>query len=80
MSDVDFERRVERALRAPVPTSARAKQAIMEGVRRAARDEMHVVHEHGADLDSLRLGQFRSGLKVEDVARVVLHDVHDAGA
>ena len=38
MSDIDFERRVERALRAPVPTSARAKQAIMEGVRRAARE------------------------------------------
>ena len=38
MSDVEFERRVERALRAPVPTSARAKQAIMERVRRAARE------------------------------------------
>ena len=36
MSDVEFERRVGRALRAPVPTSARAKAAIMEGVRRAA--------------------------------------------
>ncbi|MEO8335725.1 MAG: hypothetical protein ABI664_12180 [bacterium] len=38
MSEIDFERRVERALRAPVPTSARAKQAIMESVRRAARE------------------------------------------
>ena len=38
MSDVDFERRVMRALRAPVPTSARAKVAIMDGVRHAARD------------------------------------------
>jgi hypothetical protein len=38
MSEIDFERRVERALRAPVPTSARAKQAIMEGVRLAARE------------------------------------------
>ena len=38
MSDIDFERRVERALRAPVPASARAKQAIMERVRAAARE------------------------------------------
>ena len=37
MSDVEFERRVERALRCPVPTSARAKHAIMERVRDAAR-------------------------------------------
>jgi hypothetical protein len=36
VSDVEFERRVERALRAPVPTSARPKQAIMERVRQAA--------------------------------------------
>lgn len=39
MSEIDFERRVEHALRAPVPTSARAKQAIMERVRRAAHDD-----------------------------------------
>lgn len=38
MSDVEFERRVRCALRAPVPTSARAKAAIMEGVRRAAAE------------------------------------------
>ena len=38
MSDVEFERRVERALRAPVPTSARAKRAIMERVRHAASE------------------------------------------
>jgi hypothetical protein len=38
MSEIDFERRVERALRAPVPTSARAKVAIMESVRREARE------------------------------------------
>lgn len=38
MSDIEFERRLETALRTPVPTSARAKQAIMEGVRRAARE------------------------------------------
>ena len=38
MFDVDFERRVQRALRAPVPTSARAKLAIMESVRAAARE------------------------------------------
>jgi hypothetical protein len=38
MSDIDFERRVERALRAPVPTSARAKAAIMDSVRIAARE------------------------------------------
>ena len=37
MSDVEFERRVERALHAPVPTSVRAKHAIMERVRREAR-------------------------------------------
>ena len=37
MSDVEFERRVERALHAPVPTSVRAKNAIMERVRREAR-------------------------------------------
>jgi hypothetical protein len=40
VSDVDFERRVERALRAPVPTNARAKAVIMDGVRRVARDGM----------------------------------------
>ena len=40
MSELDFERRVERALRAPVRTSANAKQAIMDRVRRAAREEM----------------------------------------
>lgn len=40
MSDADFERRVARALKAPVPTTARAKHAIMESVRRAARDGM----------------------------------------
>ncbi len=38
MSDIEFERRLQAALRAPVPTSARAKQSIMEGVRRAARE------------------------------------------
>ena len=37
MSDVEFERRVERALRCPVPTSARARHAIMERVRDAVR-------------------------------------------
>lgn len=40
MSEAEFERRVERALRAPVPTSARAKQAVMERVRHAAREGM----------------------------------------
>ena len=40
MSDADFERRVARALKAQVPTRARAKHAIMESVRRAARDGM----------------------------------------
>jgi hypothetical protein len=40
MSEADFERRVERALRAPVPTSAHAKHAIMDSVRRAAREGM----------------------------------------
>ncbi|MDB4914814.1 MAG: glycoside hydrolase family 13 domain protein [Gemmatimonadetes bacterium] len=38
MSDVEFERRVEHALRAPLPANARARQAIMEGVRDVARD------------------------------------------
>lgn len=38
MSEVEFERRVQRALQAPVPTSVRAKQAIMERVRAAARE------------------------------------------
>ena len=38
MSDVEFERRLEAALRAPVSTNGRAKQAIMEGVRRSARE------------------------------------------
>jgi len=38
VSEVEFERRVERALRAPVPSSVRAKQAIMERVRAAARE------------------------------------------
>ncbi|MEP6731736.1 MAG: glycogen-binding domain-containing protein [bacterium] len=40
MSDTDFERRVERALHAPVPSSARARMAIMESVRRAAKEGM----------------------------------------
>ena len=40
MSEMDFERRVERALHAPVPTSAHAKLEIMERVRHAARSEM----------------------------------------
>ncbi len=40
MSDVEFERRVSRALRAPVPTSARAKAAIMENVRRVAAERV----------------------------------------
>lgn len=40
MSEAEFEGRVGRALHAPVRTSARAKQAIMEGVRKAARDGM----------------------------------------
>ena len=40
MSDMEFERRVVRALRAPVPTSARAKQEIMEHVRHAAGEGM----------------------------------------
>lgn len=40
MSESEFEGRVGRALRAPVPTSVRAKQAIMESVRRAAREGM----------------------------------------
>lgn len=34
MPDVDFQRRVERALRAPVPTSLHARRAIMDRVRR----------------------------------------------
>lgn len=38
MSEAEFERRVTRALHAPVPGSARAKSAIMEGVRRAATE------------------------------------------
>ncbi|MEO7455905.1 MAG: hypothetical protein ABIY52_06560 [Gemmatimonadaceae bacterium] len=38
MSDLEFERRLQAALRAPVPTSGRARQAIMDGVRRAARE------------------------------------------
>jgi Carbohydrate-binding module 48 (Isoamylase N-terminal domain) len=38
VSDIEFERRLQAALRAPVPASARAKQAIMEGVRTAARE------------------------------------------
>jgi hypothetical protein len=38
VSDVNFEARVARALRAPVPTGAPAKHAIMEGVRRIARE------------------------------------------
>ena len=38
MSDTEFERRLRAALHAPVPTNARAKQSIMEGVRRAARE------------------------------------------
>ena len=40
MSEAEFERRVGAALRAPVPTDARAKHAIMEGVRRVAREGM----------------------------------------
>ncbi len=39
MSDVNFEGRVQRALRAPVPTRAAARDAIMQRVREAARDE-----------------------------------------
>ena len=37
MSDREFERRLERALRAPLDGNARAKHAIMEGVREIAR-------------------------------------------
>ena len=37
MSDVEFERRVAAALRAPVPTSERAKRAIMTRVRESGR-------------------------------------------
>jgi len=37
MSDVEFERRVAAALRAPVPTRAEARNLIMARVRRAAR-------------------------------------------
>ena len=40
MSDIEFERRLEAAMSAPVPTSARARLRIMEGVRRAAREGM----------------------------------------
>ncbi len=40
MSEGDFENRVGRALHAPVHTSARAKQAIMDSVRKAAREGM----------------------------------------
>lgn len=38
MSDAEFERRVASALRAPVPTDARAKRAIMARVREAATE------------------------------------------
>ena len=38
MSELEFEQRVARALRTPVPTSGRAKHAIMEQVRRVARE------------------------------------------
>ncbi|MEP6620162.1 MAG: hypothetical protein ABJE47_12645 [bacterium] len=38
MSDVEFERRVARALRAAVPSNARAKVAIMDKVRRASSE------------------------------------------
>ena len=38
MSEIDIERRIARALRAPVFSSPRAKAAVMEGVRRAVRD------------------------------------------
>ena len=38
MFEVELERRLARALRAPVPVSAHAKQSIMAAVRRAARD------------------------------------------
>ena len=40
MSELDFERRVARALRASVPTNARAKEAIMASVRRTAAEGM----------------------------------------
>ena len=40
MSDVDFERRVEGVLRATMAPNARAKAAIMDRVRVAARDGM----------------------------------------
>lgn len=40
MSDHEFESRVARALRASVPPNARAKAAIMDRVRVAAREEM----------------------------------------
>lgn len=39
MSDVEFERRVGRVLSAPMPANARAKDAIMDRVRAAARDQ-----------------------------------------
>ena len=39
-----------------------------------------VVREHGLDLDALVRGQLGGELEVEHVARVVLDDVHHAGA
>jgi hypothetical protein len=39
VSDIEFEGRVERMLRAPLPANARAKAAIMERVRCEARDD-----------------------------------------
>ena len=39
MSDVELERRIERALRAPLPADVSAKDAIMQGVRVMARQQ-----------------------------------------
>jgi hypothetical protein len=54
VSDVQFERRVSTALRAPVATSERSREAIMERVRRAAADGMPRRSSFGRPFGSAR--------------------------
>ena len=57
----------------------RADAAPTRGVERVLHGDV-VVDQHGLDVDPLVGGVLGRQLEVHDVARVVLDDVHDAGA
>ena len=57
----------------------RADAAAARGVERVLHGDV-VVDQHGLDVDPLVGGVLGRQLEVHDVARVVLDDVHDAGA